>query len=47
MRCGYGLFAQVLFDLSDKELQVLDDFEDVDYFKKTVEPTLLVGNKPD
>lgn len=38
---------QVLFDLTDEELYVLDDFEDIDYLKQTVEPTLLVGSQPD
>ncbi|CAM6091294.1 unnamed protein product [Calypogeia fissa] len=38
---GSEVIGKVLFDLTDKELEVLDEFEDVDYFKKTVEPTLL------
>ena len=33
---------QVLFGLTDKELEVLDDFEDTEYTREVVEPILLV-----
>lgn len=34
--------AQVLFDLTEEELQILDEFEDIEYTKSVVSPHLLV-----
>ena len=44
MFCTYLWFIvlQVLFGLTDKELEVLDDFEDTEYTRQVVEPILLV-----
>lgn len=35
--------AQVLFDLTEEEIQILDEFEDIEYTKSVVSPRLLVN----
>ena len=36
------IVLQVLFGLTDKELEVLDDFEDTEYTRQVVEPIVMV-----
>ncbi|KAG0558349.1 hypothetical protein KC19_10G021500 [Ceratodon purpureus] len=38
---GDKVFGKVLFDLSDQELHILDEFEDVEYTKSIVSPLTL------
>lgn len=41
-RIDVSAMAQVLFDLTEEELQILDEFEDIEYTKSVVSPRLLV-----
>lgn len=39
------VYGKVLFDLTDQELAVLDEFEDIEYIKEIVEPVLTGHGK--
>lgn len=41
-RIDASAMAQVLFDLTEEEIQILDEFEDIEYTKSVVSPRLLV-----
>jgi gamma-glutamylcyclotransferase (GGCT)/AIG2-like uncharacterized protein YtfP len=44
---GDKVFGKVLFDLSDQELHILDEFEDVEYIKSIVSPLTLKAHDID
>lgn len=42
-RIDVRAMGQVLFDLTEEEIQILDEFEDIEYTKSVVSPRLLVN----